>query len=392
MASELIEPSSTVREREAQGLRILIIATHIAVPGTHGGTTHVSELLAHLAERAPTLLLARHGSKGRNVVPVGMLKGHPPFGLAHVISGVNLARSLSQVRQFAPNVIYERGSSFGLGAYYSKLLKIPMLTMLLDQHVSGLSLRCASKVITTNVELVPKSYRHKAVKVSWGANTHAFHPGVSGEMIRERYQLQGSLVVAYSGSFQKWHGLEVLLDAASQLPDELVARDLKFLLVGDGPPAAALKTEVIARGLSSRFVFTGALPYAEMPGALAAADICVAPFDPSKHSPSAGSGYQLDPLKLFEYLALRKPVVTLRAKNIERLFTDEQDLLLVPPGDPKALNSALTRLASDPAFAQKLAASGEAKVRLNHTWAAHADHLVQLFHEMRELGHPHIGT
>jgi glycosyltransferase involved in cell wall biosynthesis len=143
-----------------------------------------------------------------------------------------------------------------------------------------------------------------------------------------------------------------------------------------------LKQQVIERGLSQRFVFTGALPYAEMPGALAAADICIAPFDPCKHPPSAGAGYQLDPLKLFEYLALQKPVVSIQAENIERLFRHEQDMLLVPPRDPGALNAALCRLAADPQLAKRLATSGEAKVRQNHTWASHADHLVRLFEEM----------
>ncbi len=363
-------------------LRILVVATHIAVPGTRGGHTHVTELHAHLSRLAPTLLLGRRGSTGHHVVGAGLWKTLPPKGMAHLLSGVNLARSLSAVRAFQPNVIYERGSSFGLGAYYSKLFDIPLLSMLLDEHISPLSLRRARKIICTNVETVPEAFRHKAVKVSWGANTELFNAHVSGEETRQKYGLAGALVVGYSGSFQPWHGLELLLDVAEKT-EQVAGKPVKFLLIGDGRHAPVIRQEVEQRGLTERVLFTGAVPYADMPRTLAAADICVAPFDPDKHSPSAKAGYQLDPLKLFEYLALRKPVVTIEADNICRLFKHEEHLLAVPPRDADAFASAIERLATDADFAQRMASSGHAKVQREHTWDSHARHLVQLFTEMR---------
>ncbi len=186
------------------------------------------------------LALTRRGSSGEGVVDAGLWKGLPPFGFAHVLSAVNLSRSLARVRAFAPNVIYERSSSFGLGAMYSRVLDIPMLTMLLDEHMSPLSLRRARHIITTNPALVPSSFRHKAVKVSWGANTQRFKPGLDGDVWRQKLGLSNDdWVIGYCGTFRPWHGLDVLLDVARECP-----ANTRFLMVGPLERAAWFKTLV----------------------------------------------------------------------------------------------------------------------------------------------------
>lgn len=365
-------------------LRILVVATQIEIPGTGGGQTHVSELVSHLRQHGEVLALTRRDSKGEGVVGAGFWKGLPPKGLAHAFSAINLARSLARVRQFGPNVIYERGSSFGLGAMYSHLLDVPMLTMLLDQHMSPVSLARARQVITTEPELVPKAYRSKAVKVSWGANTQRFHPGIDATAARARWNLSDNdFVIGYCGTFRSWHGLDLLVDLAGSVGE----LPMKFLLIGDHERAVSLRRLIAARGLESRFVLTGQVPYDQVPAALSAADVCVAPFDPTRHK-GAGveGGYTLDPLKLFEYLALEKPVVTINSSNIAKLFDDGQHLRMVPPRDVQAFRQALLSIYNDPQQAKQMAARGRARVQERHTWTAHARHLAELFHQMLASG------
>lgn len=360
-------------------LRILVVATQIEIPGTGGGQTHVMELVSHLREQGEVLALTRRGSSGEGVVGAGIWNGLPPTGFAHVLSGVNLLRSLESVRGFAPNVIYERGSSFGLGAMYSRLLDVPMLTMLLDEHMSPLSLRRARHIITTNPALVPARFRHKAVKVSWGANTQRFKPGLDGTPWRRKFGLAASdYVVGYCGTFRPWHGLDVLLDVA-----EKCDADTRFLMVGPLERAVWFQTLVEDRALQAKFVFTDTVQYTDVPYVLSATDVCVAPFDPLQHK-GAGDGteYTLDPLKVFEYLALEKPVVTINSKNIAALFTDDVHLRLVPPREPSTLLEALLSLRANPEHAARLAAAGRQRVEQHHTWRAHSEHLAQLFRGM----------
>ncbi len=365
-------------------MRILVVATHIKVPDAHGGSTHVGELVRNLRRHGPTMLLARNGSSGPDVVGVCFYAKHPPLGLKHLMAASYFPKSYRAAKAFKPDVIYERGSSNGLGMMLSKALGIPMLTMVLDEHFSPLSLGHARRIIATNLELIPAAHRHKGVKVSWGANTDHFRAGLDGAPARARLGFRDEeTVVGYTGSFQDWHGLQYLVEAA----DRLRERPVRYLLIGDGRRKEAIESLVSERGLSDRFVFTGRVEYDDVPGLLAAADCCVAPFDPDCHPLSAREGFALDPLKVFEYLAMAKPTITIEAENIAALFEDPEHLTMVPRRDPEALAAAIAAVVDDPEAARAAAGRGHERVVANHTWASHAAHLNELFTEM--LGEPH---
>lgn len=359
-------------------MRILVVAPDILLPDSHGGSTHVQELVGGLRRHGDVLLLAREGSHAEGTAGVGRPLRRFPAALRHADAVRTLPRALAAARAFGPEVIYERCTAYGLGAMIGLALRVPHLTMVLDQRYSWLSLLRARRLVATRLDIVPAAVRDKAVKVSWGANPDVFDASLDGAPARRELGLGDAFVVGYSGSFKPWHGVELLADAAERLRD----RDVRFLLVGDGDGRAALERDVASRGLADRFVFTGAVPYEEVPRLLAAADACVAPFRPELHGPSRTHGFSLDPLKVFETMALGKPTITIRAANIAALFDDGEHLLLFEPGDVPQLAAAIARLQDDRAFARALAERGRARVLARHTWAAHADQLVGLFHEM----------
>lgn len=359
-------------------MRILVVATEIRLPDRHGGSTHVAELLRHLGEHGPTRVLARRDSTGEGVAAVG--RPMPRLAALRQASALaNAPAALREARAFAPDVIYERCTSYGLGAILSRSLDVPLLTMILDQRFSWLSLLQARRLVATRLDLVPRAVRDKAVQVSWGANAEIFDATLPGAPARQRHGLGEDFVVGYSGSFKPWHGVDVLVEAAAHLRD----RPVRFLLVGDGPQRAALERRVAVLGLTPRFVFTGSVPYDRVPHELAAADLCVAPFVPARHGPSRRRGFVLDPLKVFEYLAQGKPTVTIQAANIEALFDDGRHLQLVPPGDPVALADAIAAAIDDPAAREARAQAGHARVLERHTWRAHARHLMRLFEQIQ---------
>lgn len=360
-------------------MRILVVATEILLPDHHGGSTHVHELVEHLREHGETLLLARRGSSGDGIAAIGRPMRRFPAALRHVDAARNFPRALAIARQFRPDVIYERCTSYGLGAMLSVAQGVPLLTMVLDQRYSWLSLLRARRLIATRADIVPAQVRNKTVKVSWGANPKLFDASLSKADARKKVGLGVEpFVVGYSGSFKPWHGVDGLVAAAGQLRD----RNIHYLMVGDGPLRADTERNVRELGLSDRFHFTGSVDYDEVPGLLAASDVCAAPFDPDQHGPSRRHGFTLDPLKVFEYLALGKPTVTIRAPNIEALFGDGEHLLLVTPGKPTELAEAIARLMDDPKLAQRTARAGRERVLQRHTWGAHAGHLAQVFREL----------
>jgi glycosyltransferase involved in cell wall biosynthesis len=360
-------------------MRVLVVATNIDVPGTHGGSTHVTELVAALGRRATTMLLARRGSHGDGVLDVGLWPRTPPRGLRHAMTLFSVARAARRVREFAPDVIYERGSSYGTGAVLGMITGAPVVCMVLDEHVSPISLDRAAKIIATAPDLVSPELQHKTVRVSWGANVARFDPGVDPTPLRARLGL-GRPLVTYAGSFRDWHGVDVLLDALALCRH----RAIDVLLVGDGPERRRLLER--SRSLPQRILMPGALPYDEMPQALVASDVFVAPFVPTRHPLSQRRGFVLDPLKLFESLASEVPTITVRARNIEALFTDGEHLAMVPPESPRDLANAIDAMLDDPMAARDMARRGGARVREHYTWDAHAHQLHGLFESVCRSG------
>ena len=363
---------------EARSVRILFVAPNIAAPGANGGSTHVTEVVSHLRERDDVLLIARRGSTLEQTLALG---GPTPAKGIRQLNAARLAmRALPAVRRFAPEVIYERGSAFGLGAMLGRALSVPSLCMVLDEHQTALSLRSASRLIATREDIVPAAYRHKLSLVRWGANTHSFRPDLDARELRALLGIpEQRLVVGYTGAFYAWHGLEDLVRAAELLRD----LDAVFLLVGVGERSAAVAAQIAAAGLQQRFVLPGRVPYAEVPRYVAACDVYAAPYNPARKLGPAGD-FIYDPLKLFEAMAGGKPVVTLRAGNIAAMFQDDRDVVLFEPGNARDLADKLRGLLQDPARRARIGAAARATVEQRYSWAAHTDVLRELFRAMVE--------
>lgn len=175
------------------------------------------------------------------------------------------------------------------------------------------------------------------------------------------FRAQGGIppgpVVLYAGSFFDNEGVPTLLDAAPLI----LARhpEARLVIVG-GHPAEALeelKRGAARMGLADRVLFPGVRPSLDMPRWFQAADVLVAPK--ADHVLNRAGV----PTKLVEYLASGKPVVATRVGDIPDLVEDGREALLVPPGDPAALASAIAGLLDDPERARALGAAGRNGVR-----------------------------
>ncbi|MBI5487510.1 MAG: glycosyltransferase family 4 protein [Deltaproteobacteria bacterium] len=359
-------------------MRILYVAPNIRIPGTNGGATHVTEVTAALRRHGEVLVLARRGSSGPQVVPLGL--GNPPV-LQHVLPFAYLPAVVLRARAFRPDVIYERFSAFGLGALLKLACGVPLVTMVLEYQLSPLSLHLADRLVTTRPALLPERVQSRVVHVHWGANPERFRPDADGAAVRAKLGLGGAPVVGYTGAFYPWHGLRTLVDAARRLE----RRDVRFLLVGDGQVRGEVEALARAAGLGDRFVFPGRVPYDEIAAYVAACDVCVAAYEPALHEATARSGdLALDPLKIFEYLAAERAVVACDSRNLRDLFDEREHLRLVPPGDAVALAGVLSELLAKADEARAMARRGRERVLERYTWQRHADHLVRVFQECIE--------
>jgi glycosyltransferase involved in cell wall biosynthesis len=168
-----------------------------------------------------------------------------------------------------------------------------------------------------------------------------------GQDVRARYGLGDATVLGFSGSLKPWHGVAVLLDAFADLPLEAA-----LLIVGDGPERARLEQTGRRPGLAGRVFFTGPVAHSRVPAYRAAMDVATAPY-------AAQEDFYFSPLKVAEYLAAGLPIVASAQGDVPAMVGDAG--LLVPPGDPQALASALSRLCAEPEVRRDLAANARAR-------------------------------
>jgi glycosyltransferase involved in cell wall biosynthesis len=176
--------------------------------------------------------------------------------------------------------------------------------------------------------------------------------------------------VGYGGHLYPWKGVDTLLDALAQLPG------MRGLIVGGlaaEPDLHRLRQRARDLGLDGRIDFTGHLEPPAVAGRLAEADILVLP-----NRRTTIAAQYTSPLKLFEYMALGKPIVAADLAAIREVLRHEENALLTPPDDPAALAASLTRAAEDLALAERIARCAFDDVR-RYTWRARAEALLRLF-------------
>jgi glycosyltransferase involved in cell wall biosynthesis len=92
------------------------------------------------------------------------------------------------------------------------------------------------------------------------------------------------------------------------------------------------------------------------------------------------------PNVVLEAMALQTPVIATRVAGIPKLITDEQDGLLIPPGDEAALAGAIRRLMDDAELRHRLARAGRATIESRFSFARRMEKVVTVYDEV--LGRP----
>ncbi len=172
-------------------------------------------------------------------------------------------------------------------------------------------------------------------------------------------------LAAYAGGLGPWKGVDLLLEAAAQVPE------LKLEALGGREGGADWQR---LKGLADRLALGGRLKMRPRAGQdavrelLSRAGIAVWP----------GTGRQriaaefTSPLKLFEYLAAGCAVIAPRVPAAESVLRHGENALLFEPDDAGSLAEALRRLLSSPQEAKALGRAGRELAR-GYTWRARAD-------------------
>ena len=369
-------------------MRILYCAIDQTVPGTKGGSVHVTAVaqgLAALGHEVHALV-----TPGDGPFPSGAVRWRPmspPFG-ARQLRWLRSAAIRRIAEALRPHAIIERYYNFGgegisAGAAIGATTVLEVNAPVID-HAGSLKARIdrallvqpmrrwrertcqqADLIITPTAAILPaETPPAKILELEWGADTEMFTPGAAG---RAPFDRPAPIVAIFAGAFRSWHGA-VHLARAIRLLRARGRSEIGAVFAGDGPELGRVRAE--AAGLD-RIVFTGALPHTVMPAVLQTADIGVAPFDVGAH-PALSLGFYWSPLKIFEYMAAGLPVVAPAVDRIPELVQHEREGLLYDPAAGGALASALERLC-DPGLRRSLGSAARERAVREYSWKAHCD-------------------
>ena len=184
-----------------------------------------------------------------------------------------------------------------------------------------------------------------------------------------RFSLE-KFTIGYTGHLYPGRGINLLLELASDLPE------FNFLIVGgESSKVERYRSLIDERGLINVYM-TGFISNTELPLYQAASDVLVMPYQKKVQASSGGDISRfLSPMKLFEYLATGRPIVSSNLPVLKEVL-DSNTAILLPPGDVSAWKSALLNLQQDPLLAEKLSEISKAK-SMKHSWKARAERILQ---------------
>lgn len=157
----------------------------------------------------------------------------------------------------------------------------------------------------------------------------------------------GPVTVLYFGTYIALHGVPTILDAAERLSGR---DDIRFVMLGRGQELEAAKTR--AHGLANVRFDARWVGRSELLAAIADSHICLGVFG------RGGKAGRVIPCKVFDALAMARPVITADTPAARELLTDGNDAVLVPQADGKALAAAIATLAKNAKRREALAQAG----------------------------------
>ncbi len=197
--------------------------------------------------------------------------------------------------------------------------------------------------------------------VPFGVDTTRFyHSEETRKFYNDKFDISGGdLVILYIGRLSKYKGLFELVYAAKRIleDEDIKDRNIKFVLVGDGPIKNKIKARLRHLKIDENFRIIGGIDYSEIPRIHNIADIFVLP---SIVSPR---GREQFGLVLIESMACSKPVVSTFTGSIPEVVGEAG--LLVQSNDHYSLYQAFKKLILDENLRIKLGELGRKRVMEN---------------------------
>ncbi len=290
----------------------------------------------------------------------GILQGIASLG--------QLVPLIAQVAQAAHNydLIYANTQkALVVGAIASQIARRPLVYHLHDilstDHFSSINRRIAVMLANRASFVIANSQASQLAFLKAGGNptrveviyngfelSHYQQPAISREQMRQQLELDDKFVVGHFSRLSPWKGQDVLVQALTQCPDEVVALLVGDALFGEQDYVQQLRSQVSALGLSHRVKFLGF--QSDVVSLMNACDLVA-------HTSTAPEPFGR---VIVEAMLCGRPVVAAAAGGAIELVEPNKTGWLTAPGDISALVAAIKHCRTHPEQAMTIAQTAQA--------------------------------
>ncbi|MCL0069511.1 glycosyltransferase family 4 protein [Dehalococcoidia bacterium] len=247
-----------------------------------------------------------------------------------------------QIKEFSPDVVVGWGilSSY-LAIKAAKENNIPFLYYWIDvlhrlipfkpfqpigKMIESRVLKQADRVLAINEKLreyVTKlgAQPERTQVLRAGINLERFKVNINRDAVRKQYGLkEEDIILFFMGWLYNFSGLK---EAASQL-SQIQNHKIKLVIVGDGDAYEELQQIRDKYNLQDKLILTGKKAYHEIPAFIAASDICLLPAYPGEKIM-----HDIVPIKMYEYMAMKKPVISTTLPGVMKEFGQDNGVVYV---------------------------------------------------------------
>ena len=162
------------------------------------------------------------------------------------------------------------------------------------------------------------------IVIPQGVDTNIMKNLPKDKELQKKYNINDNdKVVMYLGSILSHSGLDVIFNDMGKILKEIP--EFKLLVVGDGPDLERLKQQSKQLGIYEKIIFTGFVPYKEVPRFCSLADLCINPF---RMDGKYAFNDKLTPVKFFDFLSCGKPVLATPLQGTLYDFPKESNTII----------------------------------------------------------------
>ena len=312
--------------------------------------------------------------------------------------GYNLAgywEMIRNIRNLKPNFIYDRYIAYNLStvlaarrnsipvvlevnaplAYERKVynkLYFPKMARYFERRTYSL----ADIIVVVSTPLknfLASEYRIEKEKIHVipnGVDLEKFDYKLEGDEIRKKYDIDGKIVIGFLGEFHSWHRLDFLINCFKNAASR--NEDIHLILIGDGKSKNRLIEIARKSGILDKITFTGKIMHNEINKYIAAMDIAVTP----------NVIFYASPMKIWEYMAMAKPVIAPETDNIKEIIDDGVNGFLFELNNKDDLVSSILKLAADENLRHTMGVNARQKIEQGYTWENNAKKVIDLINSM----------